>query len=596
MSMNAFYAPEVSDGEFLGDYQVIRVLGRGSTGTCYHVISNVLGKEFALKSLPLTERMSLDWIDRLEAQAAVLSRLVHRHIDHVVNSGRSRDLWFCLKDFVHDGEGESCNLHTYRQRFGGQLSHFQTFHLAIQLLDGLSYAHSYKDMRHKEICHGNLKPENILIAFCRGRGVPDRPSAPFEVRLSDFQPYSLIKDQMILECYNHWKKSLVNYAQTLGSRAQTHAVFNIFQAYDYRAPELQNGSPPTPTSDIFSVGVLLYEALTGKLPCGRFKLPSELHPELPQAWDAIIERCLFQLPELRYASVRELQENFHQAFPAETVETYRDRSQEVVEEEPEEVQQERTSLTPPGMVYIPAGSFLVGSEDCGDDAVPQHECTTPGFYMDRTPVTNGQFAQFVRDTGYKTEAEQGEGGPIWIDGEWRTIPGIYWRNPSGQKMPEQFDMHPVTQVSYADALAYCEWAGRRLPTEQEWECAARGGQRDVRFPWGNTISAANANYNSDGTSEVMIYPANGYGLYDMAGNVWEWTNSWYEAYPHSTKNNSHFGQHYRVVRGGAWMYDGAHCMVSHRNANQAERSYPTLGFRTVLDFIPSVTQTQQATE
>lgn len=584
--MTAFYAPEVSDGEFLGDYQVIRVLGRGPTGTCYHVMSNVLGKEFVLKSLSLSDRIPLDWIDRLEAQTALLSKLVHRHIDHLVNSGRSQKLWFCLKDFVHDGEGEPCNLNDYRMRFAGTLSEFQVYHIAIQMLEGLDYAQRYQDMRHKGICHGNLKPENILISYCRGRGVPDRPNAPFEVKLSDFQPYGLREDWVVLESFAQWEKSLINYSTHLGEKAAANALSSIFTPFDYQAPEFQELDRPTPAADIFSVGVILYELLTGHFPSGRYEPASVLRPDIPKAWDEIISRCLQQVPELRYASAAQLLEELRGTvgLNMEEAEIVIPHVEDADDESAEEAPKERHSLTPPGMVYIPAGSFLVGSADCGEDAMPQHSCDSEGFYIDRTPVTNAQFAQFVHETGYVTEAEQGEGAPIWIDGEWRLIPGINWRNPSGQRLPERFEWHPVTQISYQDAQAYCQWLGRRLPTEQEWEYAARGGQRDVRFPWGNTISAANANYNSDGTSEVMHYPANGYGLYDMAGNVWEWTGSSYLPYPGNQNPSPHFGEQYQVVRGGSWMYEGAHCMVSHRNANQREHCYPTLGFRTVCDF------------
>ena len=531
----------------------------------------------------------MDWIDRLEAQTALLSKLVHRHIDHIVNSGRSRELWFCLKDLVHDGEGEPCNLRRYQERFGGQLSQFQAYHLASQMLEGLAHAHQYRDIRHKGILHGNLKPENILMAYCRGRGVPDRPNAPFEVRISDFQPYGLRSDWLLVDTLSTWKKRLINYSETLGDRALANALSSIYRSYDYKAPECKSGDKPTVEGDIFSVGVILYEALTNRLPSGRYDPPSALRPDLPKGWDAILERCLQYLPELRYSSIealrKELKETLGEGMEVEpTIVSFEQPEEEPGLEEAAEESQERFGLTPPGMVYIPAGNFIVGSTDCGDDASPSHECSSPGFYIDRTPVTNAQFAQFVNETGYVTEVEQGEGGPIWIDGEWRVVPGINWRNPSGQRHPESFEWHPVTQVSYADAKAYCDWCGRRLPTEQEWEYAALGGQRDVRFPWGNTISAANANYNSEGTSEVMLYPANGYGLYDMAGNVWEWTDSWYQAYPGNMRSNPHFGESYRVVRGGSWMYDGAHCMVSHRNANQPDRSYPTLGFRTVWDF------------
>ena len=153
----------------------------------------------------------------------------------------------------------------------------------------------------------------------------------------------------------------------------------------------------------------------------------------------------------------------------------------------------------------------------------------------------------------------------------------------GKPIPN-LGQHPVTQITYDDAVAYAEWLGHRLPEEWEWEYSALAGEKDKLFPWGNDISPANANYGSDCTSEVMKYSPNDFGLFDMAGNVWEWTNSWYMAYPGNHQENSYFGEKYKVVRGGAWMYDGAHCMSSYRNANQPDRAYPTVGFRTVLNF------------
>ena len=152
------------------------------------------------------------------------------------------------------------------------------------------------------------------------------------------------------------------------------------------------------------------------------------------------------------------------------------------------------------------------------------------------------------------------------------------------KMSEDFYNHPVVQVSYADAEAYACWLKRRLPTEEEWEYAAAGKERSPKYPCGEEISRSQANYGSKGTCAVMGYSPNGYGLYDMPGNVWEWTSSWYKAYPGNIvggEESENFGEKYRVVRGGAWMYDDVQCMTSYRNASDPSQPYPTVGFRTV---------------
>ncbi|MFT4551678.1 MAG: sulfatase activating formylglycine-generating enzyme [Chlamydiales bacterium] len=582
---------EVSYGDYIGDYQVLNTLGRGPIGTTYHVISRVLGKEFAMKSLTLLDNFTIEWLDRLEAQISLLGKLTHFHIDRVINSGRSGKFWYTLKDYVHDGDGSSCNLRQYIERHGRRLSHHQVFHISIQILEALHYAAEYKDSLHEGVFHGNLKPENVLVSFSSrsDRASMRMRKLPFEVCVSDFQPYGLIDESAVLAYYYHRKKVGEDVSEHLSDKSLREALTSIYRPFDYRAPEIRNQTMPSAQSDIFSIGVMIYEMLTGEIPCGKFPSLSKRRFDISPFWDEVVHKCLQYSADKRYTSARELldelQNNFDERLGEEdTVDVVK-----IPIRQPAggKVREGRDSLTPPGMVYIPAGSFFVGSAECGEDALPQHECSTLGFYIDRVPVTNGLFARFVQETGYVTEAEEGEGAPLWGDGQWKVLPGISWRSPTGQTLPPDFDLHPVTQVTYADTLAYAEWLGRRLPTEKEWEYAARGGQKDIHYPWGNTITRSNANFSGDSTTPVMQYQANGYGLYDIAGNVWEWSSSWYEAYPGNSVENPHFGEKYKVVRGGAWMYDAFHCMVSYRNANQAENCYPTLGFRTAYDFVPS---------
>jgi formylglycine-generating enzyme required for sulfatase activity len=239
---------------------------------------------------------------------------------------------------------------------------------------------------------------------------------------------------------------------------------------------------------------------------------------------------------------------------------------------------------PPGMVWIPGGEFTMGSDDelAWPDEKPAHRVRVTGFWMDETEVTNAQFKAFVAATGYVTTAEKpvdlaeilrqsppgtppppneklvpgslvfvGTGGPVGIVGRevhrqwWKWTPGACWRHPEGPGSTiEGKDDHPVVHVSWHDAVAYAKWAGKRLPTEAEWEFAARGGLDGKPYVWGDekpsdTALFANLwqgefphkNTARDGyqrTAPVKSFAANGYGLYDMAGNVWEWCSDWYQ--------------------------------------------------------------------
>jgi sulfatase modifying factor 1 len=224
----------------------------------------------------------------------------------------------------------------------------------------------------------------------------------------------------------------------------------------------------------------------------------------------------------------------------------------------------------PGMAWIPGGSFAMGSSDFYLEERPVHTVQVSGFWMDATPVTNEQFAAFVAATGYITVAERAPdpgrypgarlellvpGGLVFrktqtrvsLDDHtqwWTYVPGADWRHPRGpNKGIAGMDTHPVVQVAYEDADVYARWAGKELPTEAEWEFAARGGLDGAVFVWGgeefpsrkhmaNTWQGEFPWHNKrtdgyEGTSPVGVFPPNGYGLYDVAGNVWEWTGDWY---------------------------------------------------------------------
>ncbi len=280
--------------------------------------------------------------------------------------------------------------------------------------------------------------------------------------------------------------------------------------------------------------------------------------------------------------------------------------------------------TPRNEVSLAGGRFLMG--DCfgdgyfADGEAPVHEVELGPFSIDVTCVTVSQFARFVDETGYRTEAERfgnsavfhlsvrakdcdviGTFGAPW----WLGVRGADWRHPYGPESGiEDLIDHPVVHVSHNDALAFCAWSGRELPTEAEWEYAARGGRVGQRFPWGDELEQdgkhhANVwqgefphrNLRADGfltTAPARHYEPNGFGLYQMTGNVWEWCADWFNlnTYARSPLRNPQGPERgtARVVRGGSYLCHHSHCSryrLSARSSNTPDSSTGNTGFRTV---------------
>ena len=274
------------------------------------------------------------------------------------------------------------------------------------------------------------------------------------------------------------------------------------------------------------------------------------------------------------------------------------------------------------LVCVPAGEFLMGStasevdealalcqkyyDNCDRSwstvELPQHRVDLDAFWMDQTEVTNAKFAQFVAETNHQTEAEKRGTSSAWTGSEWHDISGADWRHPHGPETSiDGLAEHPVVQISWEDAKAYCQWAQRQLPSEAQWEKAARG--TDGRsYPWGNEtptdnlVNYADGNLNvywadkdvNDGyetTAPVGSYPsgASPYGALDMAGNAWEWVNDWYDSNYYSISAESNptgppSGDS-RVQRGGSWHHHWLGMRTSMRVYNYPDRCTDYFGFR-----------------
>jgi serine/threonine protein kinase/formylglycine-generating enzyme required for sulfatase activity len=261
-----------------------------------------------------------------------------------------------------------------------------------------------------------------------------------------------------------------------------------------------------------------------------------------------------------------------------------------------------------GLAYIPEGCFMMGATKDDNEYVleresPVHEVCLDGYWVYLTEVTVDQFSAFVNDTGHLTTAERLGFAIVYTqledgDYDWEQTPGAYWRYPRGLDRASAPGNHPVDQVTVADAEAYCQWAGWSLPTEAQWEHAARGPANNL-YPWGNTLPTGSLlnlcdsncpglddeSPHNDGyarAAPVGSFPPNSFGLYDMAGNVWEWVTDWYGAYS-SVKQDNPTGPvsgTERLTRGGSWGYGegGARSTYRHRLGDEP---IETVGFRCV---------------
>lgn len=270
---------------------------------------------------------------------------------------------------------------------------------------------------------------------------------------------------------------------------------------------------------------------------------------------------------------------------------------------------------PDGMLWIPGGEFTMGSTDGLPDERPPHRVRVSGFFLDATEVTNAQFRAFVEATGYVTIAERpldadelmrqaGPGaqrpspedlqpGALVLDQAqtngwwWKWQPGASWRKPDGvNALAPEHDTLPVVQVAWDDARAYCEWAGKRLPTEAEWEYAARGGSEAARYGEIETVAWYEANSGAQAHPVGEKQP-NAFGLYDTLGNVAEWVADWggstYEAEPVSRDPQGPSSGLGRSIRGGSWRVWPQYVRVSARNQVSPDFESSEIGFRCVRD-------------
>lgn len=602
----------------LGDYQIIKKIGQGSLGSVYLAEHRFMKRPYALKMLP--EELSSDrsFIQRFEEEVSVLAALEHPNIVKIHNICFAQGNYFLVTDCVVDEYAETTNLGQYLASKGKKAEEEETFNVLKQVAEALDYAHT-KKVGSKGIVHRGLKLNNILV----GKG-----GADIQVFLSDYGLTKIVGASAVLtRTYRVVAESLGIPLQKSGQDKyplQPHdgqklipLHLSFLQTYAFLAPEqkrVDSASSIDVTTDIYAFGILAYYMLTGEFPEGIFAFPSEVQPHLRWNWDGLIRLCLQYNPEKRPEVLSPLLESVRIASSPSTtsiafsseLKTSEDTLRPIIHgptierpntdidpsaifhidttvknyvPESKEVANIQPLLT--DMVVIRGGSFYRGSLDGNRDEMPRHLVHLNSFAIDIHPVTNEQFVRFLEVMGGEKDSNHND--------IIRLRDSRIKRSGGRLSIESGYAKHPVVGVTWYGAIAYAKWVGKRLPTEAEWEIAARGGLDHALYPTGDEIEKTEGNFFSSDTTAVMSYAPNPYGLFDMAGNVYEWCQDWYgyNYYEVSVQEPDNprgpLQGVYRVLRGGCWKSLKEDLRCSRRHRNNPGTVNGTYGFRCGAD-------------
>jgi len=591
----------------MGDYKTIKQIGQGALGAVYLAEHRFMKKTFALKVLPEELCADRHFIQRFEEEVSSLAGLQHPHIVRVHNVSYDQGRYFLVTDCIVDEYGETTTLTQFLKERKGKFSESEVVMYLTQIAEALDYAHNLKGAGNG-IAHRGIKPNNILISRSSGDDV--------HLYLSDYGLSRLIGTgnfltrtmKMVAEMH-HLTIDKYEGADVLGKAAPLHQSF--LQSYYFLAPEQKiPGQEVTVSADTYAFGILAYYLLTARFPEGAFQPISTLRPEMQHNWDRLIISCLQPDPEKRAFNLLPLledikkgeasQEKWHGGEALKPVLNQAEIEKPEVDLDPASAFQTTSSVkqyhpekkAPPDvkpllneMVIIEGGTFYRGSNDGNRDEMPRHQVHLNSFAIDIHPVTNEQFVRFL---------ELMEGTKDANHHDIIRLRDSRIKSRNGKFFVESgYLKHPVVGVTWYGAVGYAKWVGKRLPTEAEWEIAARGGIDDALYPTGEDVEKTQSNFFSFDTLAIQSYPPNGFGLYDMAGNVYEWCQDWYgyNYYEVSAQEPDNpkgpIQGVYRVLRGGCWksLKEDLRCSRRHRNNPGAVNG--TYGFRCAANVQPS---------
>ena len=579
----------------MGDYELVKEIGQGSLGTVYVAEHRFLKRPFVLKVLQEDIGSDRVLVQRLEKEVAALAMLEHPHIVKIHNVSYADGIYFLVNDCIVDDYGETTTLAQYISSQESPLKEEEILKIVRQIASALDDA--------RPLLHQGLKLSNVLI----GRG-----DEGIHVYLSDFGLTKAMGPGFALN------RTYATIAKLLGKNKDLAGFHNTFlQNFAFLAPEQkmwnEKGNQEG-KEDVYAFGVLIYFLIMRRVPEGVFELPSEHFPHFKLGWDQLIISCLQEDPGKRPDSLLATLDKMGTKQEGKVASPFsladsggaRSRLQPVInpseivrpeyEDDPSAIFQKELEVrtyTPSEkasreiepllteMRVVPGGSYYRGSQNGARDEMPRHQITLSSFAIDVHPVTNEQFALFLETMGGEKNANNNDIICLRDSRMKRKVGKII--------IESGYAKHPVVGVSWYGAVAYAKWTGKRLPTEAEWEIASYGGKEESVYPSGKTLERAHANFFNSDTLAVKSYPPNGYGLYGMAGNVYEWCQDWYsyQYYDVSVQEPDNpkgpLQGVYRILRGGCWKSLKEDLRCAHRHRNNPGTMNRTFGFRCCTD-------------
>lgn len=591
----------LEEGRTLGDWRLLKHLGQGALGHVFVAEHRFTKKKAALKILPEELASDRTFLSRFEDEVGLISSVEHPGIARTYNASFVDGFYFLATECVVDDHQETKSLSQYLG--ARRATQQETLKVGEQVAAALDYAHTFRANGSQGLAHGNLKPNNIMIAESSSSGPV--------VKIADFGLFRMIGSGSVL--MRSYKAALEQLAlndsflvskigqdrypsSVADSKQYEELLSSLAQNLHFLSPEQRRGDWSDPVSaDVWSFGVLLYWMLSGTIPEGAWELDGKL-TNIGVDWDGIICSCLALDPTKRPQRLLPLfVTSKSTALPPSVVaprmptiftqpmNVQETQDKQIKEYSPEKRDTKGVVPILTDTVLIHEGMYNRGSNQGCRDEIPRHPVRVGGFYMDVHPVTNEQFVRFLDFLGDEKDLQNHD--------IIRLKDSRIKRNSGRFGIERGYAKHPVVGVTWYGAIAYAQWVGKRLPTEAEWEIACCGGLEHPTYSSGETIEKTQANYFSSDTTPVMSYPPNGYGIFDMAGNVYEWCSDWYEYnyYEYSSQEPDYpkgpIQGVYRVLRGGCWksLKEDLRCAKRHRNNPGAANG--TYGFRCAQDAI-----------
>jgi len=631
----------------LGDYTILKKLGLGSFGEVYLAQHRFIKNKVALKVLPEVLSANEFFIKNFEKDVGVLTTLDHPAIVKLHDISKIDGKFFLVMDAMVDSNNEILSLDRYLRYKGEVLPEIEVETILRQIASALDYAHKIK-FGDYFLAHRSLKLSNIFVKNA-DNGLRIFVSDFGLSRLIGEGKVLFKNQQMLLEEMMSNDELIKNNKPDVETTYKFLENYS-FLAPEQKFKDLNENI--TYKADIYSFGVLAYYLIARQFPEGYFDLPSKIAPEYKLNWDLLICKCLQKdinrrpeklieslnsflsteqsdissLEILSWEEVEKKVENamqmsfeFSSDFNRLEKDLENTKSQNVKYTSVEHTEQKPiikpqkvdrpTYESDPGaifqkelnvsyyqpkkvefkevdpilteMVIIPGGLYSRGSDNGSRDEKPKHKVTINSFALDIHSVTNEQFVRFLEFMGGEKDGN---------NNDIIRLRNSRIKRSSGKLIIESgYLKHPVVGITWYGAVAYAKWVGKRLPTEAEWEIAAYGGMENAEYPTGINIDHTQANFFNSDTTAVMSYPPNGYGLYDVVGNVYEWCEDWYayNFYDISLQEpeNPTGPQQgvYRVLRGGCWKSLKEDMRCSHRHRNNPGTVNGTYGFRCATD-------------